>query len=98
MTAVFSRRLVGQCSQPLAMEAGIGVLMLGTLLTLIPHLGAVIAGLFVNAIGFFLPHPGRGLDQPSHLLRPSQRLGALPALLHGGATLGGSTKPRAIRH
>ena len=56
VAASFSGRLVRGGSQPLTMVAGIGLLILGTLMTLIPRLDAIVAGLLVNAFGFFLTH------------------------------------------
>lgn len=56
LAAGFSARVVAGRSQPLAMAAGILVLMGGTLLTLIPSLEAIIAGMLINAVGFFFTH------------------------------------------
>ncbi|MBK1722473.1 MFS transporter [Thiocystis violacea] len=56
LAAAFSGRVVGAGSQPLAMAAGILVLMAGTLLTLVPRLEAIIAGMLINAVGFFFTH------------------------------------------
>lgn len=56
LTAGISGRIVGRGSQPLAMAAGVLILMLGTLLTLIPRLEAIVAGMLINAIGFFFTH------------------------------------------
>lgn len=56
LTAGISGRLVRGRSQPLAMAAGLLILMTGTLLTLVPRLEAIIVGMIINAIGFFLTH------------------------------------------
>lgn len=51
-----SGRIAQRVSQPLCMALGIVILMCGTLLTLLPSLVAIIAGLFVNSFGFFFTH------------------------------------------
>jgi YNFM family putative membrane transporter len=56
LAAASSGRLVAGRSQPRAMALGVLILMGGTLLTLIPHLAAIVLGLFVNALGFFFAH------------------------------------------
>jgi len=56
LAATLSGRLVAGRSQPMAMALGVAILMAGTLLTLIPHLAAIVSGLFVNALGFFFAH------------------------------------------
>lgn len=56
LTAGFSGRIVGRGSQPLAMALGALIFMVGTLLTLIPRLDAIVAGMIINAIGFFFTH------------------------------------------
>jgi YNFM family putative membrane transporter len=56
LAATFSGRLVAKRSQALAMALGIAVLMLGSLLTLLPSLAAIIGGLCINALGFFFAH------------------------------------------
>ncbi|GAB0150273.1 MULTISPECIES: MFS transporter [Marichromatium] len=56
VAASFSGRLARGRSQPLAMAAGTLLLLGGTLLTLVPHLAAIIGGLLVNAVGFFFAH------------------------------------------
>ncbi|NEX23552.1 MFS transporter [Thiorhodococcus mannitoliphagus] len=56
LTAGFSGRIVGGRSQPLAMVFGMLILMGGTLLTLTPRLEVIIAGMLINAVGFFFTH------------------------------------------
>lgn len=54
LTAGVSGRLVAGRSQPLMMAAGLLILVTGTLLTLMPQLEAIVIGMVINAIGFFL--------------------------------------------
>ncbi|EXJ15911.1 MFS transporter [Imhoffiella purpurea] len=56
LAAGVSGRIVGGRSQPLAMAAGVVILMSGTLLTLVPRLEVIILGMVINAIGFFFTH------------------------------------------
>ncbi|EGV33423.1 major facilitator superfamily MFS_1 [Thiorhodococcus drewsii AZ1] len=56
LAAGVSGRIVGTRSQPLAMVVGLLILISGTLLTLVPHLEAIILGMVINAIGFFFTH------------------------------------------
>ncbi|WP_409523662.1 MFS transporter [Nitrincola sp. MINF-07-Sa-05] len=54
--SAISGRVAQRLSQPLCMALGIVILMCGTLLTLLPSLVAIIAGLFINSFGFFITH------------------------------------------
>ncbi|QTP58546.1 MFS transporter [Billgrantia antri] len=56
LSSAFSGRLTRYLSQPACMALGVLILMLGTLITLADSLGWIIAGLTVNAVGFFLAH------------------------------------------
>jgi YNFM family putative membrane transporter len=56
LAAVFSGRLVRNNSLPRAMGFGIVLFMAGSLMTLHQQLPWIIAGLLINAIGFFLAH------------------------------------------
>lgn len=89
VAAAFSGRVVGGRSQPLAMAAGILVLMGGTLLTLFPRLEAVIAGMLINAVGFFFTHS----QAAGWVSRNARRARASASSLYlmsyyGGASLG----------
>ena len=90
LAAGFSSRLVAGRSQPGAMALGVVILMCGTLITLIPHLGAIVLGLFVNALGFFFAHT----QAVGWVTRQAQRARASATSLYltfyyAGATLGG---------
>lgn len=54
--SLLSGRLSRRFSAPLCMATGIMILMLGSLLTLMDTLPAIIAGFFINSFGFFLTH------------------------------------------
>ncbi|QEW07964.1 MFS transporter [Nitrincola iocasae] len=54
--SLISGRLSRRFTAPLCMALGIVVLMLGTLLTLVGSLPAIICGFFINSFGFFLTH------------------------------------------
>ncbi len=60
LTGTFSAAISGRVTQwlppPVGMALGILLLMLGTLLTLIPHLHAIIWGFMVSSFGFFFTH------------------------------------------
>jgi YNFM family putative membrane transporter len=56
LAASISGRLVENRSQTSAMGVGILIFMAGTLLTLTPDLILIIAGFFINALGFFFTH------------------------------------------
>ncbi len=90
LAAGFSGRLVAGRSQPLAMALGVAILMLGSLLTLIPHLVAIVLGLFVNALGFFFAHTQAAGWVTRHA--KTARASATSLYLtfyYAGATLGG---------
>lgn len=55
-SSALSGRLTRHFSQPACMALGILILMAGTLITLADSLAWIIAGLTVNAVGFFLAH------------------------------------------
>ena len=90
LAASFSGRLVAGRSQPMAMALGVVILMGGSLLTLIPHLAAIVLGFFVNALGFFFAHTQAAGWVTRHA--KSARASATSLYLtfyYAGATLGG---------
>ena len=56
LAAALSGRVTQYFSAPVGMGLGIVLLMGGTLLTLIPHLYAIVWGFMVSSLGFFLTH------------------------------------------
>lgn len=54
--SAISGRISLRISPPLCMLGGIGILMLGTLVTLTQTLSGIISGLLINSFGFFLCH------------------------------------------
>ena len=54
--SAISGRISLRISPPLCMLGGIGILMLGTLVTLTQTLPGIIGGLLINSFGFFLCH------------------------------------------
>ncbi|NVK43467.1 MAG: MFS transporter [Oceanospirillaceae bacterium] len=54
--SALSGRVAQHLSQPLCMALGVLLLMCGTLVTLTPTLGAIIAGFLINSFGFFFAH------------------------------------------
>ena len=54
--SALSGKVAQSISQPMCMVLGIVILMLGSLLTLMPGLGFIICGLFINSFGFFFAH------------------------------------------
>ncbi|WP_104202489.1 MFS transporter [Billgrantia saliphila] len=56
LSSALSGRLARRLSQPACMLLGIAILMGGTLITLSNSLAWIVAGLTVNAVGFFLAH------------------------------------------
>ncbi len=90
VAATFSGRLVTRDAQPLAMAAGIGLLMLGTLLTLMPRLEAIICGLLINAFGFFLAHAQAAGWVSGHATRARASASSLYLVFYyAGASIGG---------
>ena len=90
LAAGFSGRLVSGRSQPMAMALGVAIIMAGTLLTLIPHLAAIVLGLFVNALGFFFAHTQAAGWVTRYALRARASATSLYlAFYYAGATLGG---------
>lgn len=90
VVAAASGRLVGGRSQPLAMATGIGIIMAGTLVTLVPRLEAIIAGLFINAVGFFFAHTQAAGWISRHATRARASAHSLYLMCYyGGASLGG---------
>lgn len=53
VSSAISGHVAGRLSQPLCMALGIGLMMMGSLITLIPHLHAIVAGFLFSAFGFF---------------------------------------------
>ncbi|NEV63735.1 MFS transporter [Thiorhodococcus minor] len=89
LAAGFSGRIVGGRSQPLAMIGGILILMGGTLLTLVPRLEAIIAGMLINAVGFFFTHTQAAgwVNRSAHQARASASSLYLMSY-YGGASIG----------
>ena len=60
LSGTFGSALSGRFSahypQPLVIAAGIGILMCGSLVTLIPSVWTIVGGFFINAFGFFIAH------------------------------------------
>lgn len=54
--SAFSGRLAGRLSQPVCMMLGIAIFVTGTAVTLLESLAWILAGLTINAFGFFLAH------------------------------------------
>ncbi|GAB2794962.1 MFS transporter [Halomonas shantousis] len=54
--SAMSGRVAQRFSQPVCMMLGIGILMAGSLVTLGASLALIVAGLIVNAFGFFFAH------------------------------------------
>lgn len=54
--ASMSGRIALVLAQPLCMAMGVGLLMLGSLVMLIPSVWAIIGGLLINSFGFFFCH------------------------------------------
>ena len=90
LAATFSVRLVRGGSQPLAMIGGIGLFMLGILDDADSALDAIVAGLLLNAFGFFLTHSQAAGWVSRHATRA--RASALSLYLvfyYAGASVGG---------
>ncbi|WP_136680506.1 MFS transporter [Neptunomonas sp. XY-337] len=49
-------RVAQRVAQPIIMLVGIGILMTGTLVTLLPGITAILMGFLLNALGFFVAH------------------------------------------
>lgn len=89
LAAGFSARLVAGRSQPKAMALGVAVLMAGSLLTLIPHLTAIVLGFFINALGFFFAHSQAAGWVTRHAKRARASATSLYlTFYYAGATLG----------
>ena len=54
--SALSGRAAQRLPQPLCLMIGIGLLMLGSVVTLLPSLGAIVAGFLINSFGFFFAH------------------------------------------
>lgn len=54
--SAFSGKIAQHMPQPLVIALGIGVLICGSLVTLLPSLVGIIAGFLLNSFGFFLAH------------------------------------------
>lgn len=54
--SAISGKVAQKLSQPLCMVLGILILMAGSLVTLLPGLDFIVAGLFINSFGFFFAH------------------------------------------
>ena len=90
LAASFSGRLVAGRSQPRAMALGVAILITGSLLTLIPHLAAIVLGFFVNALGFFFAHTQAAGWVTRHAKTARASATSLYLMFYyAGATLGG---------
>ncbi|MEW8492020.1 MAG: MFS transporter [Candidatus Thiodiazotropha endolucinida] len=90
LAASISGRLVKNRSQTGAMGVGIVIFMAGTLLTLIPNLIVIIAGFFINALGFFFTHSLAAGWVTSHAQWARASATSLYLMFYyAGATLGG---------
>lgn len=88
--SALSGRIAQRLSQPTCMMLGIGILMSGSLLTLIPSLITIIVGLTVNAVGFFLAHSMASSWVGRHALRARGSASSLYLVFYYlGASLGG---------
>ncbi|MEQ7870075.1 MFS transporter [Chromohalobacter salexigens] len=88
--SALSGRVAQRLSQPVCMMLGIATLMLGSLVTLIPSLIAIIAGLTVNAVGFFLAHSMASSWVGRHAQRARGSASSLYLVFYYlGASLGG---------
>ncbi|WP_163558855.1 MFS transporter [Halomonas sp. NO4] len=86
-----SGRLAGRLSQPACMMLGIVLLMAGTAVTLAASLGWIIAGLTLNAFGFFLAHSMASSWVGRHAERARGSASALYLVFYYlGASLGGA--------
>ncbi|OZG72089.1 MFS transporter [Hahella sp. CCB-MM4] len=54
--SAISGRIAKRLSQPVCIALGTSILMLGSAVTLIPSISAIITGLLINCFGFFLAH------------------------------------------
>jgi len=54
--SMISGRICQSIPQPLVMALGIGLLICGSLVTLIADINAIICGFLINALGFFIAH------------------------------------------
>ena len=54
--SAFSGKIAQYLPQPLVIALGIGVLICGSLVTLLPSLVGIISGFLLNSFGFFLAH------------------------------------------
>ncbi|NWO54887.1 MFS transporter [Chromohalobacter israelensis] len=88
--SALSGRVAQRLSQPVCMMLGITTLMLGSLVTLIQSLIAIIAGLTVNAVGFFLAHSMASSWVGRHAQRARGSASSLYLVFYYlGASLGG---------
>lgn len=85
-----SGRLAARWSQPACMMLGIGLLAAGTAVTLAGALAWIVAGLTLNAFGFFLAHAMASSWVGRHAGRARGSASALYLVFYyGGASLGG---------
>ncbi len=90
LAAGFSGRLMPRRSQPLGMVIGVSILMAGSVITLIPHIYAIVVGFSLNATGFFFAHSMAIGWVTRHATRARASATSLYlAFYYAGATLGG---------
>ena len=88
--AAISGRMTHYVSAPVGMALGILFLMSGSLLTLIPHLYAIIFGFMVSSFGFFLTHSLASSWVSHHALKARASASSLYLVFYYlGASLGG---------
>ncbi|MDI5933918.1 MFS transporter [Halomonas kalidii] len=88
--STLSGRLARSLPQPACMMAGILILMIGTLVTLVDSLWPIVLGLTLNAFGFFLAHSMASSWVGRHAERARGSASALYLVFYyGGASLGG---------
>lgn len=88
--SALSGRVAQRLSQPACMMLGIMILMLGSLVTLVPSLAAIIGGLTINAVGFFLAHSMASSWVGRHAQRARGSASSLYLVFYYlGASLGG---------
>ncbi|ODC02844.1 MFS transporter [Terasakiispira papahanaumokuakeensis] len=88
--SAISGRFAQRWPQPLCMAIGIVILMIGSMVTLIPWIPAILAGLLINAFGFFFCHSNASSWVSRNALQARAGASALYLVFYYlGASLGG---------
>ncbi len=88
--SAISGKVAQHLSQPLCMALGIVILMIGSLVTLLPGIVFIIAGLFINSFGFFFAHSSASSWVSHHAQRARASASSLYLLFYyTGASSGG---------